>query len=101
MKNLPFTTVERGGITGTFFSGVTGGPGALLGIGVEVDCFRNDIPSIFALEKEFGIDPFISSQTYTNDIERRPWCWIRYESTVHVRIKCITDVLECAKRREN
>ena len=52
MKNLPFTTVDRGGITGTFFSGVTDGPGALLGSGVEVDCFRNDIPSILCLENK-------------------------------------------------
>lgn len=63
LNHLPFTTVETGGRTGTFFSGVADELVALLGSGGEVDCFRNGIPSIFCVDpialerKELRIHP--------------------------------------------
>jgi hypothetical protein len=45
-KFIPFTTVETGGIIGTFLSDATNGP-LLLDDGVELDCFRIDNLSIF------------------------------------------------------
>jgi hypothetical protein len=41
------TTVETGGITGTFLSDAIDGP-VVFGGGVEVDCFRVEIPSSFS-----------------------------------------------------
>jgi hypothetical protein len=49
-KFIPFTTVETGGIIGTFLSDATNGP-LLLDDGVELDCFRIDNLSIFCWNK--------------------------------------------------